>query len=129
MHPAASQRQLERSSLDLFSLSLIVSLFLALSFPVTFFFSSLFLLSQFHLRGFFVSSISHLFSNHSSHSPHVSTVLRRFFFFFFSFRLFLLAAAADAQPVLHRQIDSTLHTSHQCGNGSSSRILEFAPIE
>jgi len=30
---------------------------------------------------------------------------------FFSSRLFLLAAAADAQPVLHRRIDSALRTS------------------
>lgn len=50
------------------------------------------------------------------------------FFLFFPFRLFLLAAAADAQPVLHRQIDSTLRTSRWSERGSSSRIPEFAPV-
>jgi len=54
---------------------------------------------------FFVPSVSRLSVPFPARSHCPSA------FPFFSSRLFLLAAAADAQPVLHRQIDSVLRMS------------------
>lgn len=140
VHFAASQRQSEseRSSLASRSLSLTLSLFF-LSLSSLRLSRSLPLVrvpSRFHLLRPFVSIPRRTFGQpFVSRFPSRSRCPSARFPFFSSFpslflSLFLsfYSAAADAQPVLHRQIDSTLRTSRRSERGSSSRIPEFAPV-
>lgn len=135
MHPARGSP--ERSSLSpRSSLSFSLTLSFSISFPRAARSSSSFSVVSSHavplpLTGGSPSSLPHPRRLSSGvvlrlHSPRFP--LSFGVSFFFSSRLFLLAATADAQPVLHRQIDSTLRTSRWNERGSSSRIPEFAPV-